>query len=395
MKKSARANKGGGEVEFKNRKWWVRRTATGPDGQRRRWRDGPYATRADADDACSAATLSYTGASPIGEWLDQWVTKEQRRAEIGGREDHARRIEAHVNRVKPYLKGVRIGDVKPSDWMDVWDELLTVPSDKTGEPLSRKTVGNIKTTMSGAMKGAMRDRLINANPVRDAPLPALHRGMEDSVGKLRAVRPDEVLSTVQVLQLQRWLIDHLDDDDPFILPTLLILETGMRRGESLGIAWEYVDFTAETLHIAQQAKRIPRVGYELRVLKSLRSNRVVKLTPTALDALRRGRRKDGVRAFNGLVTHNSGEVVNPDVFTRWAADTLRPVIPDGPKKWTLHTLRHTHASHLLARGVSLDDVADRLGHSSTIVTQRVYAHALPENRTRAADVWSGLGVAVG
>lgn len=86
--------------------------------------------------------------------------------------------------------------------------------------------------------------------------------------------------------------------------------------------------------------------------------------------------------------------MNPDVFTRWATDTLRPILTVGPKTWTLHTLRHTHASHLLARGVTLDDVADRLGHSSTIVTQRVYAHALPENRTKAADVWSELGAAV-
>lgn len=69
-------------------------------------------------------------------------------------------------------------------------------------------------------------------------------------------------------------------------------------------------------------------------------------------------------------------------------------MPDGPKDWTLHTLRHRHASHLLARGVTLDDVADPLGHSSTVVTQRVYAHALPENRTRAAAVWSGLGVGI-
>lgn len=391
---AARAERGGGQVEYKNRKWWVRRSASEGDGPRRRWREGPYSTCEEADAACSKATLSYTAATPIGEWLDGWVEKEAKRALLGQREDHARRVRTDVGHVKPYLTHVRIGDVKPSDWMDVWDELLAVPSAKTGKPLSRKTVGNVKTTLSGAMKAAMRDRLLDSNPVRDAPLPTLHRGKEDSVGQLRTIRPDEVLSTPQVLSLQRWLVEQLDVD-PFVLPALLILETGMRRGESLGVGWEYVDLTAQTLHIAQQAARIPKVGYEIRPLKSLRSNRVVRLTPTAVEALRQARRQPGVRAFNGLITHNAGEVINPDVFTRWATDTLRPLIPDGPAKWTLHTLRHTHASHLLARGVTLDDVADRLGHSSTIVTQRVYAHALPENRTKAADVWSGLGVALG
>jgi len=390
----ARAERGGGQVEYKNKKWWVRRSASEGDGPRRRWREGPYATQDEADAACSKATLTYTAATPIGEWLDGWVEKEAKRALLGQREDHVRRVRTDVNHVKPYLHNVRIGDVKPSDWMDVWDELLTVPSEKTGKQLSRKTVGNIKTTLSGAMKAAMRDRLLDSNPVRDAPLPTLHRGKEDSVGQLRTIRPDEVLSTTQVLILQRWLIEHLDAE-PFVLPALLILETGMRRGEALGVAWEYVDTAAETLHIAQQAARIPRVGYEIRPLKSLRSNRVVRLTPIAVDAFRQVRRRTGVRAINGLVTHKDGNVWNPDEFTRWATATLRQLVPDGPKDWTLHTLRHTHASHLLARGVTLDDVADRLGHSSTVVTQRVYAHALPENRTRAAAVWSDLGVGLG
>lgn len=394
MKRRARAEPGSGHVELKNHKWWVRRTVVGPNGERRRWREGPYASQDDAEAACATMTLTFTAATPITEWLDGWVEKEANRALLGQREDHARRVRTDVGHVKPYLERVRIGDVKPSDWMDVWDKLLAVPSAKTGKPLSRKTVGNIKTTLSGAMKAAMRDRLLDSNPVRDAPLPTLHRGKADPVGQLRTIRPDEVLSTAQVLSLQRWLVEHLDVD-PFVLPALLILETGMRRGESLGVGWEYVDLAAQTLHIAQQAARIPRVGYEIRPLKSLRSNRVVRLTPTAVEALRQVRRQPGVRAFNGLITHNVGEVINPDAFTRWATDTLRPLIPDGPAKWTLHTLRHTHASHLLARGVTLDDVADRLGHSSTVVTQRVYAHALPENRTKAADVWSGLGVALG
>ena len=137
----ARAERGGGQVEYKNKKWWVRRSASEGDGPRRRWREGPYATQDEADAACSKATLTYTAATPIGEWLDGWVEKEAKRALLGQREDHARRVRTDVNHVKPYLHNVRIGDVKPSDWMDVWDELLTVPSEKTGKPLSRKTVG--------------------------------------------------------------------------------------------------------------------------------------------------------------------------------------------------------------------------------------------------------------
>lgn len=94
---TARADRGGGQVEYKNRKWWVRRSASEGDGPRRRWREGPYATQQEADAACSKATLSYTAATPIGEWLDGWVDKEARRALLGQREDHARRVRTDVN----------------------------------------------------------------------------------------------------------------------------------------------------------------------------------------------------------------------------------------------------------------------------------------------------------
>lgn len=184
MKRRVRAEPGSGHVELKNQKWWVRRTVVGPNGERRRWREGPYVSEDDAEAACATVTLRFTAATPIGEWLDGWVEQEAKRALLGQREDHARQVRTDVNHVKPYLYNVRIGDVNPSDWMDVWDELLTVLSEKTGKPLSRKTVGNIKTTLSGAMKATMSDRLLDSNPVRDAPLPMLHRGKEDSVGQL-------------------------------------------------------------------------------------------------------------------------------------------------------------------------------------------------------------------
>lgn len=77
---TARAERGGGQVEFKNHKWWIRRSASEGNGPRRRWREGPYATRDEAEAACAKATLSYHAARPMGEWLDGWVEKEARRA---------------------------------------------------------------------------------------------------------------------------------------------------------------------------------------------------------------------------------------------------------------------------------------------------------------------------
>lgn len=58
-----------------------------------------------------------------------------------------------------------------------------------------------------------------------------------------------------------------------------------------------------------------------------------------------------------------------------------------PKGTSLHSLRHTYGSHLLAAGVPLTDVSVRLGHVNPHVTAKVYAHALPGRDDLAAAAW--------
>jgi integrase len=50
----------------------------------------------------------------------------------------------------------------------------------------------------------------------------------------------------------------------------------------------------------------------------------------------------------------------------------------------LHDARHMHLSVLVANGVDIRTVADRAGHSDTVLTMRLYAHALEAQRKRAA-----------
>jgi integrase len=58
-----------------------------------------------------------------------------------------------------------------------------------------------------------------------------------------------------------------------------------------------------------------------------------------------------------------------------------------PKGASLHTLRHTHGSFLLADGVDLTTVSERLGHSSVRVTADIYSHAIRGRDQDAARRW--------
>ena len=58
-----------------------------------------------------------------------------------------------------------------------------------------------------------------------------------------------------------------------------------------------------------------------------------------------------------------------------------------PKGASLHTVRHSHASLLLERGVDIATVSERLGHSSVATTADIYAHAIRGKDRAAAQVW--------
>ena len=58
-----------------------------------------------------------------------------------------------------------------------------------------------------------------------------------------------------------------------------------------------------------------------------------------------------------------------------------------PKGASLHSLRHTHTSHLLASGVPLTAVSARLGHASLRTTQEIYAHMIHGRDDEAAEAW--------
>ena len=62
----------------------------------------------------------------------------------------------------------------------------------------------------------------------------------------------------------------------------------------------------------------------------------------------------------------------------------------GPPVIRLHDLRRTHATLLLAKGVPVKVVSERLGHSTATITLQVYAHVMPGNQRQAADLFASL-----
>jgi site-specific recombinase XerD len=94
------------------------------------------------------------------------------------------------------------------------------------------------------------------------------------------------------------------------------------------------------------------------------------------------------RADLDLIFANpDGTPLKPDsISASISALFKRPKIPK-PKGASLHLLRHSHGSHLLASGMELPAVSERLGHSSVMVTADVYSHMLNGRDEESARRW--------
>ncbi len=126
------------------------------------------------------------------------------------------------------------------------------------------------------------------------------------------------------------------------------------------------------------------------------SVRTVSLPASVLDAL------DAHRKRQAEFRQQFGPDYRADLDLIFANEDGTPLKPDSisatvsvicwrlqlPKGASLHTLHHSHGSHLLAAGMEITAASERLGHSNVRVTAEVYSHAIRGRDDKAARVWA-------
>lgn len=182
----------------------------------------------------------------------------------------------------------------------------------------------------------------------------------------------------------------------------LAISTGAREGELFGLTWPCVDAARGTIRIEATLMDSRKLGLRLAEPKSRAARRTIKIPESIAATLKEWRKWQRAYAekYRGpyqneldLVFSNSfGRPLSTTNFLHRAFYPMldaAQIARDG-QKINMHTLRHTHASQLLAAGVSPLAVAQRLGHSSPAVTLNVYAHLLPETQNTAENALNEL-----
>jgi integrase len=246
--------------------------------------------------------------------------------------------------------------------------------------LSPATVRRCGATLHKALGDAVRKKLIPYNPADAVDLPRVKAGGADGAGDLPVWTR---------LQLDKFLT-HVAGERLFPMWRLAAW-TGMRRGEVAGITWRDVDTDAGTITVRRARVNVTSADVRESKPKTARGRRRVELDEETRVALADWRERHdaerkawpGVWPGDDLVfTLEDGSGLRPDYLSRTfrarAARAGLPVI-------RFHDLRHTHATLLLAAGVPVKVVSERLGHSTVAFTMDVYQHVLPGQQREAVQ----------
>ena len=190
---------------------------------------------------------------------------------------------------------------------------------------------------------------------------------------------DKKIKYLSYEQLEKVISDfNLSGTMNFDYLLLLLAKTGMRFSEAIAITPKDFDFKNKKLKIEKTWDYKDKTGFAYtKNDSSVRSididDKLCKTFETLCKKLKKDKPvflQDGKPIYNATIN---------DILARHCKKVNVPVI-------TVHALRHTHASILLYKGVSVASISKRLGHANTTITEKVYLAIIEELRNKDKDI---------
>lgn len=303
--------------------------------------------------------------------------KEQR----GLKHSTLTRYKELTTRIYPVIGHLKIRDIRPDHLNRFYSDLGKDGANKRGGKLSNKTILEHHRLIHTVLEQAVKEGLIPFNPADRVELPKAERK------EVNYFQAEEVKAIAEALQTEpiKWQT-----------MTHLLLITGARRGEILGLKWNCIDFENNQLHICNNILYTPDRGIYEDTPKTARSNRFITVPDETIDLLKKYRlwqnqerlRLGEYYEYSGYVfTQDNGSPLHPDSVTDWLKKfSKRHNLPHiNP-----HAFRHTMASMLYYNGVDSVSISKRLGHAQVSTTANIYAHVMEEADRRNADILADI-----
>ncbi|MBE7040734.1 MAG: site-specific integrase [Ruminococcaceae bacterium] len=300
----------------------------------------------------------------FGEWLDFWYQNYCKlRIKPKTQEDYENRIYLHII---PNLGNIPLKKLTQTDLQKFYNKLKTSGrlqhTDIFGKGLSARVIRGCHSTCRTALQTAVEQGIIRKNPAIGCKLPP------------KKSREIQVLTRDEI---QRFLIQAKYDGYFEIL--LVVLTTGLRRGEETGLMWSDLNTKTGELKICRQVQRI-NGKLVVTELKTDESERSVILPKSVVKALVKYKETvDSEWIFPS--PKNKDMPRDPSAVYKMMQKILKR---SGCKTVSFHALRHTFATNAVANGMDIKTLSAIIGHVSSKTTMDIYLHTTEEMKQQAA-----------
>lgn len=268
------------------------------------------------------------------------------------------------NHLIPYFGNYAVANIKKNDIQKFFNER---------KYMSNSLIHKLDITLYAIFENAIENDIIYKNPCKNVIIP-----QSEKAGKeMHAYTASEA----------RIIADYAKTV-PEGNSIIIMLKTGVRRGELLGLRWEDIDFKNMIIHIRQSVKET-RGLLEVGLPKTKMSIRDIPIDEELIEVLNKiprkvtrykGKRKDRTAYIvknDYVIAGKSGGAMYP---THWQQRVFAPFMDDLVKKHAdvpalnAHELRHTYGTLLYKAGTDIYTIQKLMGHASIEITTKIYVH---------------------
>ena len=264
--------------------------------------------------------------------------------------------------ITAYFDGAVLQEISPIKIQRFLVYLRQDYKTKRGKPLAAKTIRHYYNVLGMIFSYAEKQGLIATNPMLKVDAPKKDK------------KPIDALSTEQAKRFFAALNDCPLD---FRCMLLLLVTSGIRRGECLGLQWRDINERDCTITIARSVVYTPESGIIISTPKTEDSTRTIPIMPSVLELLQQLKKR--ARAANKDISLKNAFVFpgktglfvprDPNAVTKRVKRFMkRSGFPD----LSPHDLRHSCATLLLSQGADIKSVQEILGHADASTTLNFY-----------------------
>lgn len=276
------------------------------------------------------------------------------------------------NRVLPVLGKYKLSDINPlilSNFFNSLKKEKTMYKNREPKYLSKSTIIKIMDLVSRIMNYAYIMDIIPSNPVTKARKNINLNDIPSEINKKEKIYFWDKETYKYALECMK--------KEPFLRRAIyeITIKTGMRASELYALTKEDIDLNAKTISITKSRHYVKESkSYVLRPPKTNKSRRLITIPPSLIPILKE------------LISNSKNEYL----FDEYSKLGLGAAFLKFQKKYNIspiinfHGMRHTHATLLLAQGVDIKTISERLGHEDIRVTMNTYTDVLDELQFKAA-----------